>query len=157
MRKLADIVTGLVHPGRGRAAEWLSALALLSWGLARTGGAPEATRGTAGGDAVWGTVCTAMGLLGLAALAINGAMPQGSPALRAVCSAFRALFWGNVALGLLRAPLAVEALPLMSAYPWLALFDLLACHRAARDGRVGRCEAHGPSLAPSPAPLPVYA
>ena len=142
LRPLLDIARAVAHPGRGRATEWLSALALTSWGIVLLDEGETFRLASYRGlrlyaeEGTWGPICLVVGLIGLVALAVNGRMPQGSPMLRAACSGFRVLFWGNIAFGFLYAALAT-GLPstALAIYPWLMLFDVIACHRAASDAR----------------------
>ena len=142
LRPLLDIARAIAHPGRGRATEWLSALALTSWGIVLLDDGETFRLASYRGlrlyadEGTWGAICLVVGLTGLVALAVNGRLPQGSPVLRAACSGFRVLFWGNIAFGFLYAALAT-GLPstALAIYPWLMLFDVIACHRAASDAR----------------------
>lgn len=144
MRVLVEFVGATIHPGRGRASEWLSALAMTSWGLVLLDEGRTFDLVSYQGirlyaeEATWAAICLAVGLLGLVALAVNGRLPQGSPILRAACSAFRVFFWGNIAFGFAYSAAATQVVSTaLAIYPWLMVFDVIACYRAASDIRTG--------------------
>lgn len=124
---------------RVRSLEWFLALAMLLVGL-------ELLRPTDTFDLLpyiylrrlatetaWAWTCTAIGTARLLLLAINGALPRGSPHLRAALSATSMLVWGSLAAGYAAA--RFPTLMLAFTIPATA-FEFVNIYRAGGDASV---------------------
>lgn len=126
------------HRFRVRSLEWFLALAMLLVGLEllRTGATFDLTpyvylRGLAA-ENTWGWGCVILGGVRLVLLTVNGALPRGSPHLRAGLSGISMLVWGNLAAGY--AASLFPTLMLSFVVP-ATLFEFLNVYRAAKDAR----------------------
>lgn len=90
-----------------------------------------------GTEAVWGALCSAVGLLRIAALLVNGRAPRGSPLLRAATALIGAATWTMVGAGFIAFSLHSGVWSLGCSFLILGMFDLGATIRAAVDAAKG--------------------
>lgn len=91
------------------------------------------------GDATIVLFFGAFGLMRMFALHANGRWPTFGPWLRAIGSLFGALVWGNLLFALLAIYYQTGTLfrAAIVTYVCATMFELLSCHRAANDSRIG--------------------
>ena len=121
-----------------RIAEWLTASMTVCWGLElalapNMFGVPYFSGfARLAPQAAWAVFALLIGMSRLAALIINGHW-RFSPHLRAALALLSAAGWAAIVVGVWSV-----GRPTLGhvVYPWLALADLYAVSRAARDARV---------------------
>jgi hypothetical protein len=120
-----------------RLAEWLLALQLLSWGLIVL--RPEDTFSLSRSmmplariapEHAWAVYATAVGVVRVGALFINGWVLPHTYLFRIVCSFLSVLAWLTITLGLFNAGTASTALAM---YPWCLMAELVCLYRVGRD------------------------
>jgi hypothetical protein len=137
------VVTDIRRHFEARIAEWALAVYLLNYGLGLLSPGSGWTQPAAWAGMTqyltqgqWGTICVAIGLLRLVALAINGTFADTlyarySPTVRGICAGLSATFWFMVILSL-------SAVPSVGSRAYLLPFGLeIWCifHAWRDDGR----------------------
>lgn len=140
-----------------RICDWLISGILLSWGLACLAAPSDVWELPINHELAnlapqfgWGTAATALGMIRLGALFVNGAMRR-SPHLRAVGAFFSLFLWMQLTLAVL-----TGHLPALAAiiYPWLLIGDFYNVYRAAQDAKFSDSLAQAIGGAQRDAPSP---
>lgn len=135
---------------RPRRLEWISAFAILGWGL--TFLLPGNTMTLSAvyrpllarmPEEAWGTLCLMVGVFHIIALAINGREPVGSPLVRLLGGVLGIWIWAHFAIAFAGSYSALGAMSIgvPSTIVFLAA-DFLAVVQSYRDLRVGWRRAH---------------
>lgn len=129
-----------------RIAEWLAAFVMANWGvmLLLNPGIMERSVSWANmlemaPERCWGFAALGIGVVRLAALAINGAWRR-SPHLRSICAFLAVFLWLQITFALLTNGVTTTA---VAVYPWFLLLDVWNAGRAAGDARVSDDRAKG--------------
>lgn len=120
-----------------RAMDWWLSAMLLTWGVAVFSIDPKVwdlpiysgLKILPWSQWEWGVAATALGLIRIVALIVNGAV-RPSPHVRAVGAFLTVFIWLQVSLGMLFSESASLA---VAIYPWLMFADILNANRAATD------------------------
>lgn len=82
----------------------------------------------------WGWFCFVFGALRIVALIVNGSWVPSSYHLRAFTAFISCFFWFQFTLGLMATG---NPTLMLATAPWLFLSDMVNCHRAASEARLG--------------------
>lgn len=129
-----------------RVTEWFCAFVMAHWGLlillnpaAMTASPTWVHMVDLAEPALWGGMAALVGLIRIAALAINGAWRQ-SPHTRAACAFVSVFLWLQITWALMQNDSSTTG---QAIYPWLLLLDMWNVARASADARLSDDRARG--------------
>ncbi|PZU95589.1 MAG: hypothetical protein DI527_00845 [Chelatococcus sp.] len=152
---IVRVFDGVAKHFPARRSEWMGAVMMFGWGRFVANDGDLFDKAVAyqhmarmADEATWAYWATAIGLIRLAALLINGSFhdrwySKYSPHVRGVMSFFACFLWCQLSLGLFGSGTLPPALAI---YPVLAVNDLLNVFSAARDaGKSVKAAANEPN------------